>query len=120
MFPPLSQIQKLQAEIMEIRAQAVIELTHRRKAIEQELQEIDQQLEQLNGKPKERKPKFPTPARLVSLAELKSMLGASPNKTISTRKENLDLRNVRLLTDKNPDLLRMGGSGAGPTVTQVR
>ena len=110
----LSQIEKLKAEIAALQNQALAELTQRRKGIEEELQEIDQQLVQLNGGPKERKPKFPTPAQLVSLAELKPMLAGAPGKTISTRRENLDLRNIRLLTDQNPGLLKMGGSGAWP------
>ena len=116
----LSQIEKLKAEIAALQNQALAELTQRRKGIEEELQEIDQQLVQLNGGPKERKPKFPTPAQLVSLAELKPMLAGAPGKTISTRRENLDLRNIRLLTDQNPGLLKMGGSGAWPTVTMLK
>jgi hypothetical protein len=54
------------------------------------------------------------------LAELKLMLAAAPDKTISTRRENLDLKNIRLLTDQNPGLLRMGGSGPWPIVMLLK
>jgi hypothetical protein len=54
------------------------------------------------------------------LQELKALLAVAPNKTIFLRKEGYDVRNVRIMAEANPHLLRMGGKGAWPEVTLLK
>jgi hypothetical protein len=93
--------------------------------LEQELKAVDAEIEKLTGKPaaakRTRRTNAPDmPARTPDLQELKEMLSAAPDKTIGIRKEGLDLRNIKILAEANPHLLKLGGKGPWPTVTLLR
>jgi predicted nucleic acid-binding Zn-ribbon protein len=122
---PLEEIAKLQAQIEELKGGALQELKDRRVALEQELKAVDAEIEKLTGKPaaakRTRRTNAPDmPARTPDLQELKEMLSAAPDKTIGIRKEGLDLRNIKILAEANPHLLKLGGKGPWPTVTLLR
>lgn len=129
---PLQEISKLQQQIEALKEAAINELRARRTELESELKSVEDQIEQLTGKPaRVRRPRGTSaPAAGASsevregkkpdLQELKELLAAAPNKTISLRKEGYDVRNVKVLAEANPHLLRMGGKGAWPEVTLLR
>ncbi len=123
---PLAEIARLEAQIELLKDGAVSELQERRMALERELRAVDAELERITGKPPtvrrgRRLSGAPAaPGRTPDLQELKEMLNAAPNKTIGIRKEGLDLRNIKILAEANPHLLRIGGKGAWPTVTLLK
>jgi hypothetical protein len=80
---------------------------------------VDADIAKLTGKAVEgKKPRAPaSPGRNIPLAQLKEELAAAPNKTLSIRKANLDLGNIKNLARMNPSLLKLGGKGPWPTVT---
>ena len=118
----LAQIEKLQQEIAALKVQALQELRARRAAILQDLTTVDAQLAALTGVAAEKK-EASAPAGLsgksIPLQELKVLLAAAPEKTISIRKAGLQLANIKTLARVNPHLLRLGGKGAWPTVTML-
>lgn len=100
-----------------------------------ELKTIDSELEKIIGRPvavRRRRavaPGSPYPmgnsssvstGKRPDLQELKALLAAAPNKTISLRKEGYEVRNVKILAMANPHLLRMGGKGPWPEVTLLK
>jgi hypothetical protein len=115
----LDRLQQLQAEVAKLQQSAIQELVDRRNAITRELAAVDSDIANLSGKPVEgKKPRTPaSPGRNIPLQELKEELAGAPNKTLNIRKANLELRNVKVLAEANPGLLKMGGSGPWPTVT---
>src|SRR4051812_38952394 len=112
-------IKELQAEIEQLKQTAVLDLRERRVAIEQEIVAVDAEIRKLTGKSFDDRPqRRPGPAgRSVSLQELKELLAAAPDKTLNLRKAGLEVRNVKVLAQANPGLLKMGGIGAWPSVT---
>ncbi len=131
---PLEEISKLQQQIESLKDAAVEELKARRIAIEEELKHIDSELEKLTGKAPRAKRGRRAPAegaeaapaaeksagKKPDLQELKALLAAAPNKTISLRREGYDVRNVKVMAQANPHLLSMGGKGAWPEVTLLK
>ena len=61
-----------------------------------------------------------TPLKSVPLQELKELLANAPEKTLSIRKEGLDLANIKTLVKANPTLLKLGGKGPWPTLTLLK
>ena len=131
----LQEINKLQQQIEQLKDAAVSELKARRAELESELKSVESEIENLTGKPATvRRPRAyaaPSAGPVASapeassgkkpdLQELKALLGAAPEKTISLRKEGYDVRNVKILAMANPHLLRMGGKGAWPEVTLLK
>lgn len=120
----LDRIQQLKAEIATLEQAAVQELMDRRNALAQELASVDAEIAKLTGKPVQEKrgrasqPKAPT--KNIPLQELKELLAEAPNKTLNIRKEGLELRNIKILSNANPHLLKLGGKGAWPTVTLLK
>ena len=127
---PLEEISKLQQQIETLKDAAITELRNRKAALEAELKSVDGEIERLTGKqPRQRRVRYgtpeaagaaPTQMKRPDLQELKALLAAAPNKTISLRKEGYDVRNVRVLAQANPHLLRMGGKGPWPEVTLLK
>lgn len=128
---PLEEITKLQEQIESLKNAAVAELTARRATLQQEIKSVDHEIEKITGKPvKVRASRLLSPANGVpgekvtgkkpDLQQLKALLAAAPEKTISLRKEGYDVRNVKVMAEANPHLLRMGGKGPWPTVTLLR
>ena len=121
----LKKIQELQAQIANLREEAVQELRDRRDALLRELDSIETELAELSGKPaaggagRNRKRSGGT-GRSVPLQELKEMLAAAPGRTINVRQEGLDLKNIKTLAAANPHLLQMGGKGPWPSVTLLK
>jgi hypothetical protein len=60
------------------------------------------------------------PGKSIPLSELKVLLEAAPEKTLNVRKAGLQLRNVKILADANPHLLKLGGKSPWPTVTMLK
>lgn len=119
----LKRIEELKAQIAKLEADALRELREKRDALVTELKSIDAQIAAFTGgpaEPKTRKRAEREPARSVPLQELKEMLTNAPDKTLSIRKENLDLRNIKVLAQANPHLLKLGGNGPWPTVTLLK
>jgi len=128
----LQEISKLQQQIEQLKDAAINELKARRAELEAELKSVDAELLNLTGKPAvTRRGRTPgvaaapagAPAsegKKPDLQELKALLSAAPNKTISLRKEGYDVRNVKIMAMANPHLLRMGGKGAWPEVTLLK
>lgn len=119
---PLAQIEQLKAQIAQLQQQAVKELKQKREDLLKQLAEVDSQLAELTGDapeaPSKRKEK--AAGRSVPLQELKALLADAPDKTLNIRKEGLDLRNIKVLAEANPGLLKLGGKGAWPTVTLLK
>jgi hypothetical protein len=118
----LVRLQQLEAEISKVRQTAIQELMDRRNALSRELGKIDDDIAKLGGKAVEGKKVRITASagRNIPLAQLKEELAAAPNKTLDVRKAKLELRNVKILAEANPGLLKLGGKGAWPTVTLLK
>ena len=117
----LSRIQELKAQIAQLEKQSIQELREKREAIVKEMAEIDTQLAELTGAPAEKKTRATAaPGRSIPLSELKELLAAAPDKTLSIRQAGLELRNIKILAEANPHLLRIGGNGPWPTVTLLK
>jgi hypothetical protein len=119
----LKRIEELKAQIAKLEADALHELRAKRDALVEELKSVDAQIAAFTGAPvqtKTRKRAERGPARSVSLQELKEMLLKAPDKTVSIRKENLDLKGIKVLAQANPNLLKLGGNGPWPTVTILK
>jgi len=118
----LKKLQELQAQIAQLREDAAEELRDRRSSLLKELQTIDAELAELTGKTvqdgeKKRRSRGSAGAgKSLPLDELKELLANAPDKTLSIRKEGLDLASIKTLAAANPQLLKMGGKGPWPTV----
>lgn len=121
----LKKIQELQAQIANLREDAIQELRNRREALLSELDSIEAEISELTGKPaasangRVRK-RASVSGRSIPLQELKELLAKSPGKTVSIRQEGLDTKNIKTLAAANPHLLQMGGKGPWPTVTLLK
>jgi predicted nucleic acid-binding Zn-ribbon protein len=120
----LDRIAALKAEIESLQQAAVSELMERRNALSHELAEVDAELATLTGKTAEPKRKYRRkeagPGKSLPLQELKELLAGASDKTLNIRKEGLELANIKTLAAANPNLLRLGGKGAWPTVTLLK
>jgi hypothetical protein len=118
----LQRIETLKAEIARLESEALKELTAKRESLLRELAKVDAQIAELTGSTIESKrgPKQQPPGKSLPLQELKQLLEHAPDKTLNIRKENLDLRNIKVLAEANPHLLKLGGKGAWPTVTLLK
>ena len=120
----LERIQQLKAELAKAEQAAIQELMDRRNNLSRELATIDAELAKLTGKPIENKKVRSagsiSTGRNIPLQELKDELEAAPDKTLNIRKANLELRNIKVLAEANPTLLKLGGKGAWPTVTLLK
>ena len=120
----IERIQQLKAEIASLEQSAVQELMDRRNALTHELATVDAEIAKLTGKPvqekKTRSVSSKGPGKSLPLQELKELLAAAPGKTVNIRKENLELRNIKVLASANPHLLKLAGKGAWPTVTLLK
>ena len=117
-------IDQLKAEIVRLEQAALSELMQKRNRISDELAIVEAEIAKLNGKPvgekKARSASPASPGRNIPLSELKELLAAAPDKTLNMRKENLELRNIKVLATANPQLLKLAGKGAWPTVTLLK
>jgi hypothetical protein len=120
----LDRIQQLKAEIANLEQLAIQELMDRRNALTNELATVDAEIAKLTGKPvQEKKTRSAQPkmaGKSLPLQELKELLAEAPGKTLNIRKEGLELRNIKVLANANPHLLKLGGKGAWPTVTLLK
>lgn len=119
----LKRIEELKAQIAKLEEDALRELRDKRVALIEELKSVDAQIAAFTGAPaqtKTRKRAEREPARTISLQELKEMLLKTPDKTVSIRKENLDLKNIKALVQANSNVLKLGGNGPWPTVTILK
>jgi hypothetical protein len=120
----IERIQQLKAEIASLEQTAIQELMERRNQLSREIATVDGELAKLTGKTvevkKTRAAAASVPPRNIPLQELKEELAAAPNKTLNVRKANLELRNIKVLAQANPGLLKLGGKGAWPTVTLLK
>ena len=120
---PLKRIEELKAQIAKLEADALRELKEKREVLLDELKSVDAQIAAFTGdvgEPKARKRAERGPAKSIPLQELKDLRANAPYKTLSIRKENLDLRNIKVLAQANPHLLNLGGNGPWPTVTLLK
>ncbi len=116
-------IKELQAQIAALQDEELHGLRERRNTLTSELASVDSEIARITGKGPERKSGGAERkhfGKSVPLQELKELIAQSPNKTLSIRKEGLDLANIRTLANANPHLLEMGGKGAWPTVTLLK
>lgn len=119
----LKRIEELKAQIAKLETDALRELREKRDTLLAELKSVDAQIAAFTGAPAEtktRKRAERAPSKSLPLQELKEMLANAPDKTLSIRKENLDLRNIKVLAQANPGLLKLGGNGPWPTVTLLK
>lgn len=120
----LDRIQQLKAEIANLEQLAIQELMDRRNVLTHELATVDAEIAKLTGKPvQEKKTRSAQPkvaGKSLPLQELKELLAAAPGKTVNIRKEGLELRNIKVLANANPHLLKLAGKGAWPTVTLLK
>jgi hypothetical protein len=111
----LERLQQLQAEIVRLQHTAIQELMDKRNAITRELAAVDADIAKLTGKPVAgRKTGH---GRIIPLHDLKELLAAAPERTLSIRKEKLEVSNIKNLAKLHPIMLRIGGKGAWPTIT---
>ena len=123
MHDKLSSIADLKAQIATLEQGAIKELQEKRNALVAELASVDAELARLTGKPVEGKKtrSAPKPAlKSPSLQELKEIIAAAPEKTLSIRGGCFDLQNIKTLARVNPQLLLLGGKGAWPTVKLLK
>jgi hypothetical protein len=116
-------IQALQAQISSLQDEELQALRDRRDALLHEIGLLDAEIAGFGGKSASRKNGAPAKkpfGKALALHELKELLAAAPDHTISLRKVGLELANVRTLSAANPLLLQMGGIGAWPTVTLLK
>jgi hypothetical protein len=114
-------IHQLRAEIARLQTEAAKELRQKREALAAELAQVDALIAQLSGESGSANGRvLKVPAKSLSLQELKEWLEKAPDKTLSIRKEKLDLRNIKVLAEANPRLLKLGGNGPWPTVTLLK
>jgi uncharacterized small protein (DUF1192 family) len=117
-------IQQLKAELASLEQAAIQELMERRNNLSLEMAALDAEIAKLTGKLVEgKKTRSSAPAahgRNIPLQQLKDELAAAPNKTLNIRKSNLELRNIKVLANANPQLLKLGGKGAWPSVTLLK
>ena len=120
----LDRIQQLKAEITKLEQGALQELMEKRNALSHELATVDAEIAKLTGKPVHTKPARTTAPKAAgkspSLQELKELLALAPEKTLSVRKEGLDLANIKTLANANPQLLKMSAKGPWPMVTLLK
>jgi hypothetical protein len=120
----LERIQQLKAEIASLEQSAIQELMERRNNLSRELATVDAEIAKLTGKGVEgKKPRAigsVSVGKNIPLQELKELLANAPNKTLNVRKEGLELRNIKILANANPSLLKLAGKGAWPTVTLLK
>jgi len=117
----LTRIADLKAQIAQLEQEGIQELRTKRKAIADEIAAIDAQLAELTGTPTEKKTRAKaSPGRSIPLSELKELLAAAPDKTLSIRQAGLELRNIKILAEANPHLLKLGGKGPWPVVTLLK
>jgi len=115
----------LKAEIKQLEQTAISELIEKRNSLSQQLAQVDAEIADLTGnkpeaKKRSRRTSPAAPPRNLPLQELKELLAAAPDKTLSIRKENLELQNIKTLAKANPHLLKLGGNGPWPTVTLLK
>ena len=120
----LDRIAQLKAEITKLEQGALQELMERRNALSHDLATVDAEIAKLTGKSvqsKAARSTAPKPAgKSPSLQELKELLANTPDKTLSVRKDGLDLANIKTLTKANPQLLKMSAKGPWPMVTLLK
>jgi hypothetical protein len=120
----LERIQQLKAEIASLEQSAIQELMERRNNLSRELATVDAEIAKLTGKAVEgKRTRSASPAsagKNIPLQELKELLANAPAKTLNVRKEGLELRNLKILANANPQLLKLGGKGAWPTITLLK
>ena len=120
----LDRIAQLKAEIAKLEQGALQELMDRRNALSHELATVDAEIVKLTGKSAQAKPARSTESKTVgkspSLQELKVMLANAPEKTLSVRREGLDLKNIKTLAAANPSLLKMSAKSPWPMVTLLK
>ena len=120
----LDRIAELKAQIATLEQGAIKELMEKRNTLSHELAAVDAEIARLGGKSGEGKRTRSTstkaPSKSPSLQELKALLAAAPEKTISIRAEGYDLKNIKTLANANPQLLQLGGKGAWPTVKLLK
>ncbi len=120
----LQRIESLKAEIASLERAAVQELLVRRDSLSSELAAVNHQIEELTGAVASGKPArnraAKAPGKSLPLQELKELLATAPDKTLSIRKEGLDLANIKTLANANPHVLKLGGKGPWPTVTLLK
>ena len=120
----LDRITQLKAEIAKLEQGALQELMERRNVLSHELATVDAEIAKLTGKTAQSKtarstaPK--TAGKSPSLQELKELLAQAPEKTLSVRREGLDLQNIKTLAAANPQLLKMSAKGPWPMVTLLK
>jgi len=116
-----ARIEELKALLAKAQNDAVQELRDRRNTLAKELAEVDAQIAALTGEAVEKPArKVKSVGKSIPLQELKELLATSPDKTLSIRKEGLELRNIKVLAEANPTLLKLGGKGPWPTVTLLK
>jgi hypothetical protein len=120
----LKRINDLKAEISRLEGEALKELRAKRESLAAELARVDGQIAELTGTAVattgKRARKEQQPGKSLPLQELKALLENAPDKTLNIRKENLDLRNIKVLAEHNPHVLQLGGKGPWPTVTLLK
>jgi septal ring factor EnvC (AmiA/AmiB activator) len=120
----LERLQQLKAEIASLEQAALSELMEKRNSLSQQLAEVDSEIARLTGKPTQertsRSPVSKVVGKSLPLQELKELLAKAPDKTLNIRKEGLELRNIKVLANANPSLLKLAGKGAWPTVTLLK
>ena len=120
----LDRIQQLKAEITKLEQGALQELMEKRNALSHDLAAVDAEIAKLTGKPAQSKPTRSTAPKAAgkspSLQELKEMLANASERTLSVRREGLDLGNIKTLAAANPSLLKMTAKGPWPLVTLLK
>ena len=118
----LERIQQLKAEITQLEQAAISEMMEKRNLLSQQLAEVDAEIARLTGKPQETKKTRASSyaAKSIPLQQLKELLENAPNKTVSIRKEGLELKNIKALVSANPQLLKITAKGPWPLVTLLK
>lgn len=121
----LDRITDLKAQIAGLEKDALRELQQQREGLLHSLAVTEAEITSLGGKLTAVKlPKSngapPSTGKRPSLQELKELLAAAPEKTISIRAGGYDLQNIKVLAKANPKLLSIGGKHSWRTVTLLK
>lgn len=120
----LNSLDELIAAIARLQEKVIEELRQRRAWLRRELLEVDAELAELTWEPGTEAPEpsmAPASAtstkRTVTLPELIAELEVAPGRTLNIRKASLEAKSIKALIKAHPQLLKLGGKGAWPTVT---
>lgn len=112
-------IKELKEQLVVAELEATQELRDREAKLLEQLEEVRAQIAEITGEEPRAQKAPKKKGKLVSSDRLKELLNAAPEKTLSLRKEGLDLDCVKKLAAEFPKEFQIAGKGPWPTVSLI-